>query len=389
MTVEHLTKSEVKTLDSFLVSGQINQKMLLLEMSIGLDSMGPVRDPMTDRFFPGMTETLGKFSEALERYKLMFMVATNGPDIEGVDILNSLKGPVAAAAVTQGGGKLISRYPETGELKYTTLAQKEELARLKDLEQEATERPLMRALLGDRMSTNGKPPIRTPYDTNIVMTLPANFEVLNARLSAAGVDLQKELPGVEPTNYVKQVLDYAHNQYIEAIQRLGMEAGTTVLTKLQNRRNYVMPRHNILGEVLSKYSGAVIGSKCMSFAPGYHLLTYELENSLYVADKAVDITGEGQQIIGVSEKNMIIGPVTYFGENSPNHRDINVTNKRLIPTDLGTLYLADVTCRLAVNITMDGSPPRMDRVEDVPVLHIGSGLKALEAITYLYQQLYG
>lgn len=389
MTVEHLTKSEVKTLDSFLVSGQINQKMLLLEMSIGLDSMGPVRDPMTDRFFPGMTETLGKFSEALKRYKLMFMVATNGPDIEGVDILNSLKGPVAAAAVTQGGGKLISRYPETGELKYTTLAQKEELARLKDLEQEATERPLMRALLGDRMSTNGKPPIRTPYDTNIVMTLPANFEVLNARLRAAGVDLQKELPGVEPTNYVKQVLDYAHNQYIEAIQRLGMEAGTTVLTKLQNRRNYVMPRHNILGEVLSKYSGAVIGSKCMSFAPGYHLLTYELENSLYVADKAVDITGEGQQIIGVSEKNMIIGPVTYFGENSPNHRDINVTNKRLIPTDLGTLYLADVTCRLAVNITMDGSPPRMDRVEDVPVLHIGSGLKALEAITYLYQQLYG
>lgn len=389
MTAEYLIRAEKEALNSFVASGQINRKMLLPEMSLGIDSMGPARDPMTDRLFPGMTEALGRFSATLDKYKLMFMVATNGPDIEGVDILNSLEGPVAAAAVTQGGGKLISRYPGTGELKYTTLAKTEELARLGDLEEAVTERPLMKALLGDRMPVDGNPQIRTPYDTNIVITLPTTFEVLNARLSAVGVDLQKELPRVGPTDYVKQLLGYAHDQYVEGIQRLGIEDGATVLTKLQNRRNYVLPRHNLKGDVLSKYSGAVIGSQCMSFTPGYHPRAYELENSLYVADKAVDTTGEGQQLIGVSEKNMIVGPVTYFGENSPNHRNINVTNIKSIPTGLGTLYFADVTCRLAVNITMDDSPPRMDRVENVPVLHIGSGLKALEAITYFYQQLYG
>lgn len=389
MAAEHLTRPEIKVLDGFLTSGVINGKMLPPEMSIGMDSMGPMRDPMTDRLFPGIAEALGRFSVTLDRYQLMFIVATNGPDIEGEDILNALKGPVAAAAVTQGGGKLISRFPETGDLKYTTLAKPEELEDLKKLEQKVTDRPLMRALLGDKISSDGSPPIRTPYDTNIVMTLPTTFEVLNARLNAAGVNLQKELSEVNPVKYVEQVLNHADDLYTGAIQRLGMQGRVKVQIKKQNRRNYVMPEHNILGEKLSKYSGAVIGSKCMSFIPGYHPRVYELGNSLYVADKAVDVTGEGQQIIGVTEKNMIVGPVTYLGENSPNHRNINVINKRLIPTELGVLYLADVTCRLALNVTMNDSLPRMDRIEGVPVLHIGSGLKALEAITYFYQQLHG
>lgn len=389
MAAEHLTKSETKTLGSFLTSGQINGKMLPPEMSIGMDSMGPARDPMTDRFFPGMTEALGEFSTSLDKYKLMLMVATNGPDIEGADILNSLKGSVAAAAVTQGGGKLISRNPETGELHYTTLADQEELRSLGDLEEMVTRKPLMRALLGDRVSVDGKPPMRTPYDTNIVITLPTTFDVLNARLSAVEVDLQEELPGVGSQDYVKKVLGYAHDRYMEAIQDLKLGERVAVLTKLQNRRNYVLPRHNFKGDALSKYSGAIIGSQCMSFTPGYHPRVYELENSLYIADKAVDLTGEGQQVIGASEKNMIVGPAIHFGENFPNHRGVNMINIRSITTDLGVLYLAEVTCRLAINVTMNGNQPKMERVENVPVLHIGSGLKALEAMTYLYQQIYG
>lgn len=234
----------------------------------------------------------------------------------------------------------------------------------------------MKALLGDRISTGEYSPIRTPYNTNIVVTLPVKFDVLNARLSAVGVDLQRELPGVSPADYVKQVLGYAHTQYIQTILELGLGNVTTVLTKLQNRRTYVMPKHDHAGAELNKYGGVETGSMHLAFTPGYSNQMYDIRNSVYVADKIVDITGEGQPIIGSSEKSMIIALSQIYAMQP-------------IQFSGGILYIGDVTCRLAVNVTMDDSLPRMDRVEDVSVLHIGSGLKAIEGITYLYQELHG
>lgn len=391
MNLEYLTGIETKILDGFLVSGQINTKMLLPGMSIGMDSMGPMRDPGTDQLFPGIPEALGHFSETLQRNRLMFVVATNGPDIEGVDILKYLEGPVAAYAVTQGGGKLISRHPQTNELEYTMLADEEELKSLSDLEAVVTERPLMRALLEDRLSTDGKPPTRTPYDANIVITLPNSFDVLNARLSAAGIDLLKELPEVRGEDYVRQVLDYAHDQYMKAILEMGLVDRLAILTKLPNRRNYVTTKHLHNEDVLSKYGGVLIGSQHLAATPGYHNGEYRIENSIYVADNAVDQTkGEGQEVIGVSERSMIVGHPVYYLEDSANPTDMNVTNISAVKLEGGrTLYLGEATARLALNVTIDDSLPKIDRVENVPILHIGSGLKSLEAIDYLFRRLHG
>lgn len=385
----HLTEAETGILSGFLTSGQISGRMLPTEMSIGMDSMGPMRNPLTDYLFPGIADALGRFSTTLRDYGLMFVVATNGPDIEGIDILRSLEGSVAAYAVTQGGGKLIYRHPQTAQLEDKILADQDELARLKALEAAVSERPLMRALLGDRKSIDEHPPIRTRYDTNIVLTLPTAFAALNARLRAVGVDLQRELPGVNPENYVTRVLDYVRDQYVDVRGRLGMDNVAFVLTKAQNRRSYVMPKHIEGGVVeLSKYSGAVIGSEKISLIPGFHPLRYELGKSLYVADKAVDRSGEDQPIIGTSESSMIIGSYAYDPQITPKPDDVQLINIRPVPYNGRTLNLGDVAVRLAVNVTMNDKPPRMDRVENVPVLHIGSGLKALEAITFFYQQLY-
>lgn len=388
MEFEQLTERDTEALDRMINNGQVSRRTLPVGVCIGLDSMGPVRDSTTDILYPGAQAVLGRFSKTLRDYNMMLAVATNGPDVEGEDILRALVGPVAAFAVTEGGGKLISRHPQTGQLEHTQLADEKELGYLADLERKVAERSLMAALLGDRRPVNEGSPIRTPYDTNIVLTLPTSYDILNARLSAIGVNLRAELPTVNPAEFVKQVLGYAHDQYIEVIQRLGLDDHIAVLTKLQNRRTYVMPKHNHAGELLTKYSGVELGSRHMSFAPGYYPQRYEMGNSIYIADKAVDQTGEGQLIIGASERSMITGVPTYFGEESPNPQDVNVMNITPVTWDGSTIYLGEIACRLAMNVTLDDSLPKIDRVEGVPILHIGSGLKALEGISYIYQRLH-
>lgn len=385
----HLTSVETKCLDRFVDAEQITPEMLPVGASVGLDSMGPMRNSKTDTLYPGAREALGRFSETLRARRLILCVATNGPDIEGEEILNSLVGPVAAFAVTEGGGKLISRRPQTGGLEHTLLAMGDELERLRRLEEKVRKHPLMNALLGDNNPLDGKPPIRTPYQTNIVVTLPTDLDVLSARLVRSGVNLQDYLPGANSNDYVKKVLGYAHDQYTEAILTLGIGDAAAVLTKAQNRRTYVTPRHTLDTDILSKASGARLGSEMMSREPGYHQIKYEVGNSIYIADKAVERTEDGQPIIGPSERSMIIAGPTWFPENYPNPDNIKVINLRAVGEPGRRIYLGDVAARLAMNVTLTDDLPRMDQVETVDVLHIGSGNKALEAITHLYKRLHG
>jgi len=189
------------------------------------------------------------------------------------------------------------------------------------------------------------------------MAAKASEDLQEIKDAISGEAKITDLPGVGPADYINRVLDYARNVYQDTIQEMGLGGKITVLVKGPNRRIYVMPRHNLFGEVMSKQSGAVIGSQHMSLLPGYHPGVYNLEKSAYIADKAVDTTGEGQQVIGAAERSMIVG--------------------------------SSANCRLAVNVTMNDKPPRMYWVEGVPILDIGSGLKALEAMAYFYKRLHG
>ncbi len=393
MIFEHLTEADIHSLDRSLINRQITKEMLPTGMFIGLDSMGPMRDSITDSLYPGTAESLNRFGRTIKDYGLTLIVATNGPDIEGQDILAALPPATSAFAVTEGGGKFLYINPR-GQVDYQVLADPEELIGLKGLEEEAKKHPLMQALLED---TNPFPPIRTPYETNVVLTLPTRYEILKSRLMARRVDLEREIPGIEASNYVDRVLDFTSGHYQQLIANLGLQEHAATIVKKQNRRVYVTPMHTFDQVELNKHTGATLGSKELEMPKHNYMLgpyelenlVYRVENSIYIADKAVDKTGEGQEIIGASEKSMIIGSWTYFGEDSPNPNNINVTNITPIDFSRGTLYIADVTCRLAVNITMDDQSPRMNRIENVPVLHIGSGLKALEAISYFYQELHG
>lgn len=385
----NLTSVEIGSLDRFVDAGQITPTMLPIGASIGLDSMGPMRNSKTDTLYPEAREALGRFSKTLIARRLILCVATNGPDIEGEDILKSLVGPVAAFAVTEGGGKLISRKPQTGELEHILLAMEDELESLRRLEEKVRKHPLMDALLGDNAPLDSQPPIRTLYNTNIVITLPTDFDALSDRLTRAGVNLQNHLPQVTAENYVKGVLGFAHDQYIEAILALGIDKAAAVLTKAQNRRTYVTPKHTLDTYILSKSTGARLGSEMMSREDGYHQVIYHVGNSIYIADKAVDTTGEGQQVIGASERSMIIEGPTYYPEGYPNPDNINVIDVKTVDYPGVRIHLGTVAARLAMNVTLTDDLPKVDQVEGVHVLHIGSGIKALETITYLYTRLHG
>lgn len=392
MAVEHLSRTEIRLLDEFVVSGQINRKMILPSVSKSDDSMGVGRNPKTDQFFPGTADAYSRHSATLLEYNLMFVVATNGPDKEGEEILNCLEGPVAAYAITQGGGKMIARHPITGKLEHTVLAEPTEIEFLGELEEVVSERPLMRALLGDKYPDGKQTPIRTPYDANLVLTMPPSLEQLNARLSAVGVNLQDELSGIGPDNYLEQILGYAHDQFIKAIMERKLADSLAAFIKRTNRRIYVTPKHLKGGLELSKYSGVLVGSEYLSAIWGdlnYRL--YQLGNSIYTADNAVDETREeGQVVLGASERSMIKG--TYVSDKYPDPSKINVTNIRSVPVRINgmrTLCVADEEVRLAINVTLDNRPPSMNIVEGVSILNIGSGIKAIEAADHLFRRLHG
>lgn len=147
MSHEHLSPEEAGVLSGLVKDRRITRVQLPTGIAVGLDSMGPVRDPVKDALFPGTEEALDRFSKTLRDYQMMLIVATNGPDIEGEDILRALPLPVTAFAITEGGGKLIFRDPSSGQFEYTVLADENELKHLSRLEDRVKDDPLMRAML--------------------------------------------------------------------------------------------------------------------------------------------------------------------------------------------------------------------------------------------------
>ena len=141
--------------------------------------------------------------------------------------------PVSAFAVTEGGGKLISMV-DSGGFDYTVLADERELGNLERLEEEAKKHPLMRALLEDSHPQDGSPPIRTPYRTNIVLTLPTTYGVFQDRLAQGGVGVEG-IAGIELSNYVEKGLAFASTSFKEIIARLGLNNQATVIVKNQTR----------------------------------------------------------------------------------------------------------------------------------------------------------
>lgn len=390
---EALSAPETGILNGFVEDGLLMQGHLPLNASVGLDSMGPMRDPKTDMLFSGTVDALGNFADTLRRYNMMLVVATNGPDIEGMDILQALPHDVQAFAITEGGGKYISRTAH-GEFFTTSIANEEELKGLDALEEYVGQNAVMYAMLHDRDPQDGSPPIRTPYDTNIVFTLPTNLKTLYDRIAPFGIRLEHVIPGIDDSNYVEKVLGFAEYQYAEALRELGLEGSLNMLIKKQNRRVYVSTRHLVDGTELSKRSGAEFGSRTLAFhlqegITQYPMAPeYQMGNAIYIADKAVDITTEGQKVIGASERNMITGSLVYLGDSLP-EEGMNVVRLTQIPYENGKISIAEVSCRLAINVTMSSEPPTMYTVEGVPILDIGSGIKSLAATSELYKQLHG
>ena len=402
MRYYNLTPQEGAILDHLIRNGQITEDDLpkvgalgneFQGPIIGMDSMGPMRDAKTDRLFPEIPEALFAFSDTLNKHGLTFVVATNGPDIEGIDILNQLnwKFPIKAFAVTQGGGKRI--HYDDGKLVTWIMADESELAHLGTLEQRVKTNPVMKTLLEDKQGDAEDAPIRTPYDTNIVLTFPTKYETLIKRLKVAGIQVEKEVPDINDGNYVSVLLSYASAQFTQAIHELELSGKiATPLIKQQNRRIYVMPVHLVEGDfaekfVLGKASGAALASRSLpASVGGYQEITFY--NSIYVADKAVDVTGEGQVVLGASEKSMVYGLNFFVGELPRGLKIVKLHGFDPRYPAQGRIYVAEVANRLTINVTMNSAQPRVYFVEGVKILDIGSGAKSLEAITLLYDRLH-
>lgn len=397
---QHLVSPEIAFLDHAVGDGRITSLDLPLGISVGLDSMGPARDSKTDALFPGMRETLYRFRDTLRRYDLTLVVATNGPDKEGVDILEAVnpnhQDPIRAWAIPEGGGRLITRSRDHIGWEYTNLANEEEVTMLENITRRAAARSkLMEALLTDTEPDDRDAPIRTPYHTNTVLTFPNVLDTLRARLIAKEVNLEAELPGINPQSYLDMALGYAATNLAEAIAELGLSGSFTQVTKKQNRRHYVIPAHLLDGTDLSKIGGAALGARILYSVLGKEAgitgydREYQIGNSIYIADKAIDVTGEGQTVLGSSERSMIVGSTYFVGDPPRGMKIVKMyASWQGIGSDGEDVHIADVGTRLAIDVTMDEKPPKLTSVEGIKVLHIGSGGKALEAVTHLYDILY-
>jgi hypothetical protein len=355
MEYTSLSDQEKDILRFLVNSNQITVEDLPKGIWIGLDSMGPARNSKTDALFEGMEAVLHNFTSTMQEYDLGLDVATNGPPVEGRDILNTLdrtRNPRAFAA-TEGGG-LIVHYAN-GSLDEKVIAPQQEICDLEKVEEYVKSHDvLMKALFEDTESDDDGPPIRTPYETNIVLTIPGNRDTLQKRLRKKEIHLG-DYGDWSDKDYVGKILEYARDRFAKAVQELGLSdsIGPEILKK-PNRRVYEPVQHIVDGEDqvrLTKYNGVVVGARTLG-------QEFDLDNSIYVADNVVDETkGEGSKVLGGSERSMI--------KNGGKQ------------------------ARMAINVTMkENDAPRIDNVEGVKVLHIGSGAKALEAIDFLYRRVH-
>lgn len=324
---------------------------------VGIDSMGPARDPRTDALFPGIKDVLHKFTQTMLDYNLGMAIATNGPPKEAYDILSSLNMGLRPRAfgAAEGGGVIVEL--ANGALEERIIALQIEVGELKRIGDVVKQsNPLIEVLMEDVEANDGEAPMRTPYKTNIVITLPNQYETLQRRLEAKGVNVSEYLPEINGQNYIGILLEYIGRAFSTKIQELGLTRyiGAPIV-KISNKRVYIPTRHvhHPNGPIadLSKYNGVVAGSALKEDTQ------FELRGSIYIADYAVDKTrGEGAEVLGASERSMIKNGVDMV--------------------------------RLALNITMDDKPPMVEHVEGVKILNIGSGLRALEAIDLMYRLLH-
>jgi len=354
MEYNNITQKEQGILRIMVESGQITTDDLPCGIWIGLDSMGPARSSKTDALFEEIPDVLRQFTETMQDYVLGLAVATNGPPVEGRDILLALDwshNPRAFAAA-EGGGLIISY--SNGSLDEKVLAPQQEIDDLKRVEEYVKKDELMRAMLEDTIPDENGSPIRTPYETNIVLTIPENYAILRYRLNRKGVKIMDYVDWRDK-GHVAKILEYARNKFAEAVKKLDLSDSIgPEIVKNPNRRVYEPVQHIIDGHEqvqLTKYNGVVVGSKALGSE-------FDISDSVYIADNAVDETKEeGSKVLGGSERSMI--------KNG---------GKQV---------------RMSFNVTMNNYDlPRMDNIEGVKILHIGSGAKALEVIDFLYNQLY-
>jgi len=355
MEYKNLTLKEQEILSTWVGSGEIAVYDLPQSIWVGLDSMGPARSSLTDTLFEEIPNVLSQFTLTMVNNDLGLVAATNGPPIEGRDILSALDGSLnpRAFAVTEGGGVIIN-YPNK-DLESRIIVPQNELDDLREIEEYVKKDTFMKVMSEDTKLDGNGAPIRTPYKTNIVLTIPENYGTLNLRLYNKGVNIS-DFGWVDwhDKELVNRILDYAKNNFDRAREDLGLSKTIgPVIVKRPNRRVYQPTQHVVDGQLLlpwSKYSGVGVGSK--DLGP-----EFDLDDSIYIADGIVDKTmGEGNTVLGGSERSMVKN--------------------------------GDKKVRMAFNVTMDNQLPRLEYVEGVKILNIGSGAKALEAIDFLYNNLY-
>lgn len=245
----------------------------------------------------------------------------------------------------------------------------------------------MHVMLIDTQVSDDDRTMRTPYGTNIVITLPTTLDTLQRRVQPYVGRLEDIIPGIDASNYVEKVLSFAEVEFGRGLLEGNLEDNLSVLVKKQNRRIYVMPNHLFDHRKLNKYEGVELASQLLQLWGFESFPEYTMSNSIYVADKVIDRTSDGQEVIGPPERSMIVGALEYFYRSRPGD-DLNVVS--LHPLDRRgkkTTHIAEVACRMAFDVTMNDALPEVKTVEGVRILRLGSGNKVLEAIPWLLEQL--
>ena len=148
-----------------------------------------------------------------------------------------------------------------------------------------------------------------------------------------------------------------------------------------------MPNHLLDHRKLNKYGGVELASQLLQLWGFESYPDYTMSNSIYIADKVIDRTSDGQEVIGPPERSMVTGALEYFYRSRPDD-DLNVVKLQALDRrGKKTTHIAEVACRMAFDVTMSDDLPEVKTVEGVPILRLGSGNKVLEAIPWLLEQL--
>lgn len=399
---ENLTKTDARVLDGLLKDRRLSSRHLLQGGTQALDIMGVLLDPKTNEFYPGAKEGLQEFAVVMKRHDVMIIATSNGPDQpEGKFFLDTIPDGIPTFVVTQGGGKITFKHP-SGLREERRIAHPDDMAKLDQLETQAEQKyPLVAALLRDRHPTDGYLPSRTEYyDTNTVITLPAEYEVFMRRMRAEDVTPNLIISGLDQHNYIPETLGHIRSSFLEIINDPDLNFGVNeaylegmkavqVVVKPTNRRVYAMPsRLFILNAPLNKRTGATLGMIDINEQVGLSVdlfRRYELPRSGYTADGArIDDPGGPQ--IGSAEESMIKGMHHFFGGPDPEDNIIGYYSNPQV-TSPGSLTSAETSARLVMNVTLKDSPIRMDWVQGVPMLDVRSGPQALKAWVYLYDHV--